>query len=94
MSIEYHDPRANTRQSDEPYACRLAPQSDPTVGLLANGFPDSEAFLDAVATAITCVRPRVQIRRYNKHGASAPAKASLIDALVAECDAVVTAYGH
>ena len=94
MTIQFHEPRADARKPDQPYRCRLAQAAEPTLGLLANGFPDSEAFLDAIAAAIMQARPGVRIRRYNKHGASVPAQPDLIDTIVAECDAVVTAYGH
>jgi hypothetical protein len=94
MSVEFHDPRGEARKTAEPYICRLPRQDAPVLGLLANGFPDSESFLDAVEQAIGEARPEAEVRRYNKHGPSAPASGALVARIVEECDAVLTAYGH
>ncbi len=94
MSIEYHDPRASAGRAAEAYVPRLADATTPTIGLLANGFPDAAAFLAAVETALTALLPQAQFKRYAKPGASTPAGAALVAQMTAECDAVVTAYGH
>ena len=49
--IEYHDPQANSSVAVTPYqlGISLAGGRPLTVGLLANGFPDSENFLNLVA---------------------------------------------
>ncbi len=65
-----------------------------TVGLLANGFPDSVEFLDAVGEAITARRPDIQLARWNKGDASAIANDTMLGEIEAECAAVVAAYGH
>ena len=72
---------------------RLASDA-PVVGLLANGFPDSVAFLDEVEHALTDVLPGAVVRRYDKGNASIVAGDQLLDGITAECTAVVTAYGH
>lgn len=94
MSIHYHDPRASAGRRADPYVRRLANASTPTLGLLANGFPDAAAFLGAVETALRELLPQATFTRYAKPAASAPAAPELIQRIVAECDAVVTAYGH
>lgn len=78
----------------DPY--RLAADLDGplTVGLLANGFPDSVAFLDQVEASMREALPHLSWRRYDKGDASAIASDQLIDGIAAECHAVVTAYGH
>ena len=86
MTIEFHDPRGEQRRASEAYALALDCEAAVTIGLLANGFPDSVAFLDAVESAL--------VRRYAKPGASAPASADLVARIAGECDALVTAYGH
>ncbi len=94
MTIQFHDPRGATRVPAEPYACRHALDDGAVVGLLANGFPDSVAFLDAVEDALRVALPGVRFARYAKPGASAPANDALVARIAAECDALVTAYGH
>ena len=94
MSLVFHDPRGATRRAPESYDCRLETGGPVTIGLLANGFPDSEAFLDAVEAALVEHEATLRCLRYNKHGASVPASDELLDRIAAECDALVTAYGH
>ena len=94
MTIQFHDPRGETRVAPQPYDLRLANTEAPVIGLLANGFPDSEAFLDAVETALGEARPEARFIRYLKPGASAPADDALVARIAGECDALVTAYGH
>ena len=94
MGISFVDPRGESAVEPEPY--ELATTLDPgtTVGLLANGFPDSVEFLDAVGDAITALRPDIQLARWNKGDASAIANEAMLGEIEAECSAVVAAYGH
>lgn len=94
MPISFIDPRGRAQQAAQAYTCKHALTGEPVIGLLANGFPDSVAFLDAVETALAAVLPDASFRRYAKPGASAPATAELVTQMAAECDALVTAYGH
>ncbi|MEQ8661236.1 MAG: hypothetical protein RLW62_10495 [Gammaproteobacteria bacterium] len=94
MTIQFHDPRGATRMPPAAYTCRHALGNGATIGLLANGFPDSVAFLDALETALAAALPDVNFARYAKPGASAPASAALVARIATECDALVTAYGH
>ncbi len=94
MSIQYHDPRPVARRAIEAYLPRLAAGEAPVIGLLANGFPDAAAFLAAVESALAAAWPQAHTRHYAKRGASMPAEPALVARMVAECDAVVTAYGH
>jgi hypothetical protein len=97
MPVTYVDPRGEVDQSDEPYALTvsLTGGGQPTVALLANNFPDSGPFLDAVGTALADLLPAVSVRHFTKPNASAVASEALL-AEIAEsgCVAVVTAYGH
>ena len=70
----------------------LAPGT--TVGLLANGFPDSVAFLDAVGDAIVALRPGITLARYDKGDASSIAGDTMLADVEQRCGAVVAAYGH
>ena len=95
MTVEYLDPRAEPGRAAEPYDLALDPGEGPVeVGLLANGFPDSAAFLDQVEKALAEALPGAAFRRYDKGDASTPASDQLLDGIAAECRAVVTAYGH
>lgn len=94
MSIEFHDPRGNSRVAAEAYVCRHTLGAGTTVGLLANGFPDSEVFLEAVDAALQRELPDITTRHYNKHGASVPADDAMVSRIASECDVLVTAYGH
>lgn len=94
MTIEFHDPRGEQGRTSEAYALALDCESAVTIGLLANGFPDSVVFLDAVESALGAVLPAARFRCYAKPGASTPASADLVARIAGECDALVTAYGH
>ncbi len=94
MGINFVDPRGESAIEPEQY--KLAASLDPgtTVGLLANGFPDSVEFLEAVGKAITARRPGIELARWNKGDASAIANDAMLGEIEAECAAVVAAYGH
>lgn len=93
--VQFHDPRAEPGLPAEPYALSVDVAAGVIdIGLLANGFPDSVAFLDQVEVALAEALPAARFRRYDKGNASAPAPDPLLDAIAAECRAVVTAYGH
>lgn len=98
MSVTYLDPRAEPSRPIEPYRAglRLPKDGSPvTIGLLANGFPDSVAFLDHVEKALVEVAPGpVRFTRESKGNASAPASDQLVNGMAKEVHAVVTAYGH
>ena len=89
------DPRAEVATEAEPYDLRVDwSGGPPAIGLLANGFPDSESFLDEVGVVLAERLPGVVIRSWNKGNASAPASDQLLDGIAAEVGAVIAAYGH
>lgn len=94
MSIEFHDPRANPSIAATPYTLHHPLQGGVKIGLLANGFPDSEAFLDELENCLAGALPNAHIKRYNKHGASTPASDALMDDIAEQCDVFLSAYGH
>lgn len=93
--IEYHDPRGETDIEQFPYtlSSKIRGSNKITIGLLANGFPDSENFLDHIAEVIKENEPGVTIESFNKGNASIPANDDIL-AQLSECQAVITAYGH
>ncbi|MCY4195164.1 MAG: hypothetical protein OXF04_12885 [bacterium] len=93
MAIEYLDPQAEPGEPVTPYDLS-AGGGALTIGLLANGFPDSVPFLDAVGESLRRVRPDVEVRAWNKGNASMAANDQLMAEITGACDAVVAAYGH
>ncbi len=94
MSLTYLDPRATRLAPPEPYRLRASLDGPVTIGLLANGFPDSVAFLDAVERALAAMLPAARFQRYDKGNPSIPATPALLARIAAECDVVASAYGH
>ena len=94
MTIEFHDPRAEPLVPVEPYLPRAELKSKIVVGLLANGFPDSEAFLEAMESALKDRMPSASFKHYNKHNASIRVTQSMLDQITRECEVAIAAYGH
>ena len=94
MGINFVDPRGESAIEPEQYKRATSLDPGTTVGLLANGFPDSVEFLEAVGEAITARRPGIELARWNKGDASAIANDAMLGEIEAECAAVVAAYGH
>lgn len=94
MSIQFHDPRAAPLKPLEPYALCADLSQPAVIGLLANGFPDSVAFLEALEQALAPVLPRARFRHYNKGNPSIRVTESLLSTITSECAVVATAYGH
>ena len=94
--IEYHNPDAPVGIEETPYELSLAidPKAPTIIGLLANGFPDSVEFLNAVGDAIRALFPSIRIREYNKGNATIPAGNQLLQEMTGECAGVIAAYGH
>lgn len=95
MAVQYVDPRGETATPVEPYELSVDLHGGPvTIGLLANGFPDSVAFLDQVGAALQAELGDVSLVAYDKGDASTIASDDMLDAIQGECQAVVAAYGH
>jgi len=93
--IEFLDPRAEPGLPADAYDLSIDLVDGPLdVGLLANGFPDSVAFLRQVETALAARLPHLTFHHYNKGDASSVVSDTMLDTIVAECRAVVAAYGH
>ena len=95
MTVQFLDPRGVSAAPTEEYDLRIDLDADDvTVGLLANGFPDSEEFLDAVEAVMAEHLPKASFRRFNKHGASNPVSPQMLGEITETCTTVVAAYGH
>jgi hypothetical protein len=97
VPIEFVDPRPPRA---EPVITPAAPRRPrrgnrpPVIGMLANGFPDSERFLHHVGVAIRDARvPHAEFRVVTKSSPPVPLTAAQFEAL-ASCDGVIAAYGH
>ena len=94
--IEYHNPEGEVGIEAIPYSLSTVIRGSNAIniGFLANGFPDSENFLDALHEAMRDLEPGIEVRSYNKGNASVPASEELLGAIRDDCNAVVAAYGH
>ena len=96
MPVSFLDPRppiVEAAQSFEHLELRSIPRA-PTIGLLANGFPDSAQFLDAVAEQISALIDGVTFERVTKVSPPTPLTDAQLSLLTTNCDAVIAAYGH
>ena len=96
VMIEFHHPEGERLQAATPYDLSLDLAGDATVtlGLLANGFPGSVAFLDAVETVLKKRKPELKIARMDKGNASVSAPEPLLHDISEQCDGLIAAYGH
>ena len=92
--MEFLDPRGASVTPVEPYRVSTPLLAGETIGLFANGFPDSVAFLEHVGAALQQVVPGIGVKLWNKWNASALASEQHLGEIQAECTAVVAAYGH
>ena len=96
--VEFLDPRARTATAIDVYDLgrdiRADDGSGVTVGLLANGFPDSEVFLTKIATALEARLPSIKTKLWNKGNAGVPASEEMLTEIKASCQVAIAAYGH
>jgi hypothetical protein len=96
VPVSFLDPRPQVAEATLTFAAlarRPIPRS-PTIGLLANGFPDSAQFLDAVALRIAAAVNDVTFERVAKISPPTPLTDVQLELLTTTCDAVIAAYGH
>jgi hypothetical protein len=96
VPVSFLDPRPPIAEAAQSFAglrLRTIPRS-PTIGLLANGFPDSARFLDVVAQRVVAVIADVTFERVVKVSPPTPLTAQQLALLTTTCDAVIAAYGH
>ena len=92
--MDFLDPRGAPIAPIEPYSGRAPLAPGETVGLFANGFPGSVAFLEHIGASLTRAVPGLEVKVWNKGNASALASQQHLGEIQAECTAVVAAYGH
>ena len=94
--IEFHSPLGERATPADPYTLGidLVAHTQPVVGLLANGFPDSENFLRHIGTELEQFIDGIEVRVWNKGNASIAAPDNMLEEIQSQCDAVIAAYGH
>ena len=94
--IEFHDPQAAVAIEHIPYTLGInfAADNSTELGLLANGFPDSENFLNHIGALLSASSPNINLHHYNKGNASIPASDKILAQIKGQCQAVITAWGH
>ena len=98
VMIRFHNPAAETAVDPEPYEldCNIRTNNgaDLTVGLLANGFPDSDVFLKKLGEALEKRLPKITTKFWNKGNAGVPASEEILKEIAESCQVAIAAYGH
>jgi hypothetical protein len=95
--LEFLDPHAEPGAEAHTYALGVGDALDTgpvRIGLLANGFADSETFVAEVGRAIGRRLPHAEFTHAAKPNPSLLVSDELFEKLRTGCDAVVGAYGH
>ncbi len=92
--MRFVDPQPAPSVAADPYDLTTPLGPGATVGLFANGFPDSAAFLSSIETALTRRLDDPTFVHMNKGNASRLATDDEVATIAEQCDAVVAAYGH
>ena len=94
MGIRFFDPRPPTAAPVDAYRVDAHGDRAVIIGLLANGFPDSMTFLDALSVEIATRVPGATFARIEKASPPTPLTAEQHRTLTEDCVGVVAAYGH
>lgn len=92
--MEFLDPRAEPLAAPEPYELSQRLEPGTTIGLLANGYPDSVPFLRHIEASLSEAFDGLTFKHYDKGDASVVVSPEMLADIERECDAVVAAYGH
>ena len=93
MTVSYLDPTAEEGVTVHAYEFYLDTTKPFTLGLVANTFPDGTRFMDKLEPALAELAPNATIKRFQKPGLL-PIEGDQLDAIQAECDAVIAGWGH
>lgn len=92
--MQFHDPRGVLTGPVDDYVGHASLSPGDTIGLFANGFPDSVAFCEHLGRALQAELVGIDVRVWNKGNASALASTEQLAEIADACTAVVAAYGH
>ncbi len=95
MTVRFLDPVAGPPHVTEKYDLAMSgTETAPRLGLVANGFPDSVAFLDELQAAISESLPSATFVRYTKPQLGIPFDDAEARERFGGCTAMVMAWGH
>ena len=95
MVVRFLDPRAEPGRPVDPYELAVdVTTGSVDVAMLANGFPDSVAFLEELEASLAERLPDARFWRYDKGNPSVVAPDSMLDEIAGRCTVVAAAYGH
>ena len=96
--VEFLDARGQTSIEVDVYDLKLNVRknegSNVTVGLLANGFPDSELFMTKIAAVLENRLPKIKTRLWNIGNAGIGASDERLAEISGQCQVAIAAYGH
>jgi hypothetical protein len=95
--IQVLDPSAEPGAAIEAYTPRFVPAAGKVIGLVSNAFTDSVAFLGDIQAELADHLPGVEYLYFTKQSirySSFPLSEEKVKEITAQCDAVITAYGH
>jgi hypothetical protein len=92
--MQFVDPQPAPSVPADVYDLSAPLGSGSTIGLFANGFSDSAAFLAKVEETLAARLDRASFVHMNKGNATRLATDDEVATIAEQCDAVVAAYGH
>ena len=96
--VKFHDPRGDIATEIDLYELSKDISANDgegiTIGLLANGFPDSELFLTKVDNALRERLPKVSTKLWNKRNAAMVVSDEMLAEINSSCQVAIAAYGH
>ena len=96
--VKFHDPRGEIATEIDAYELSLDISANDgegvTVGLLANGFPDSELFMTKIDNSLRKRLTKVSTKLWNKHNAAMVVSDGMLAEINANCQVAIAAYGH
>ena len=94
--VDFHDPRGVVQTPIDAYelGVDLHGHNDPSLALMANGFPDSAACLELLGEVLQEQLPSLRVTYFDKGNASIAAPEDMLDAAREAGVGVIAAYGH
>ena len=95
--VKFVDPRGGVATELEPYELSRNIREDgagTTVALLANGFPDSENFIQKIGDALKARIPDLETIVWNKGNAGVEVGEEMFQEILSKCQVAIAAYGH
>ena len=95
MTIQFMDPRAEPAVAPRSYSQILTPgSSDARLALVANGFPDSDRFVEFLGVELTTSASWLLPTTYEKSDPTSVMSATNFQEIAEENRAAIGVYGH